>query len=120
MEGRTDFKGIGVIKYARAHEAYIRRSLEGDCDREELARYHNMKIQWLQHERLIHLLVTILFTFIFMFLFALLMQFPENRILLIPLAIVMVLLGAYILYYFKLENTVQSWYNLYDEIDKRS
>jgi hypothetical protein len=120
MEEKTDSRGIGVIKYARLHEAYIRKSLRGDCDREELARYHNMKIQWLQHERLIHLLVTLLFAFIFMFLFALLMLFPENWIILIPLSIVTVLLGAYIFHYFKLENTVQSWYKLYDEIDRKS
>jgi hypothetical protein len=120
MEERTDSRGIGVIKYARTHEEYIRKRLREDCDRDELARYHNMKIQWLQHERLIHLLVTILFAVIFMFLFALLMLFPDNWIILIPLAIVTVLLGAYIFHYFKLENTVQSWYKLYDEIDKRS
>ncbi|HAS04315.1 MAG TPA: hypothetical protein DCR71_00885 [Dehalococcoidia bacterium] len=119
MEERTDNRGIGVIKYARLHEAYIRRSLRGDCDRAELARYHNMKIQWLQHERLIHLLVTILFAFIFMFLFAILMLYTENWVILIPLTIVTVLLGAYIFHYFELENTVQSWYKLYDEIDSK-
>jgi hypothetical protein len=120
MEEITDKKGIGVLKYARAHETYIKKSLEEGCDREELARYHNMKIQWLQHERLIHLLVTILFVFVFMFLFLLLMLFPENWMILFPLAIVLVVLGFYIFHYFKLENTVQNWYKLYDEIDKRS
>ncbi len=119
MEEKTENRGIGVIKYAKAHETYIRRSLRGDYDRIELARYHNMKIQWLQHERLIHLMVTILFAFVFMFIFLLLMLFPENWILLVPLVIVIVLLGAYIFHYFKLENTVQNWYKLYDEIDQR-
>jgi fatty acid desaturase len=112
--------GIGVMKYAGEHEAYIRNCLEGDCDRKELARYHNMKIQWLQHERMIHLLVTILFALIFMFLFGILMLFPGDWLILIPLVIVIALLCAYIFHYFKLENTVQSWYKLYDEIDKRS
>ena len=119
MAEKKNNHGIGVIKYAKAHEAYIIKSLEGACDSEELARYHNMKIQWLQHERLIHLLVTILFTFVFMFLFMLLMLFPENWIILIPLVIVVVVLGFYIFHYFRLENTVQNWYKLYDQIDKR-
>jgi hypothetical protein len=49
-----------------------------------------------------------------------LMLFPENWMILFPLAIVLVVLGFYIFHYFKLENTVQNWYKLYDEIDKRS
>ena len=118
MEDRTKNNGIGVIKYAKSHEAYIKAQIDAGCDLKDLAVYHNMKIQWLQHERMIHLLVTILFAVIFMFLFGLLMLFPENWLILIPLAIVMVLLVAYIFHYFKLENTVQSWYTLYDEINR--
>ena len=118
MGDKRNKYGIGIIKYAKGHEAYIRSRLDGGTDFKELAEYHNMKIQWLQHERMIHLLVTILFALIFMFLFGLLMFFPENLLILIPLTIVMVLLCAYILHYFKLENTVQSWYKLYDEINK--
>jgi hypothetical protein len=119
MAERDKNNGIGVIKYTLEHEAYIKRRLEEGCDIKELAKYHNMKIQWLQHERMIHLLVTILFAFVFMFLFGLLMFLPENWLILIPLVIVIALLGAYIFHYFKLENTVQSWYKLYDEIKSR-
>jgi hypothetical protein len=120
MAEKENAHGINVMKYAREHEVYIRSCLEGDCDRRELARYHNIKIQWLQHERMIHLMVTMLFTLIFMFLFGLWMLFPGSWLILIPLVIVIALLCAYILHYFKLENTVQGWYKLYDEIDKRA
>jgi hypothetical protein len=118
-DSRKDDFGIGVIKYAKEHEAYIESRLDDSVDLVELARYHSMKIRWLQHERLVHLMVTILFAVVFMFLFGLLMLFPENWLILVPLAIVMILLCAYILHYFKLENTVQRWYKLYDEIDRK-
>lgn len=73
------------------------------------------KINWFQHERLIHLLVTIfysLFTLIFMFLAFI------SYIFLIPFFIGIIFLLFYIPHYFFLEKRVQYLYKLYDELRK--
>ena len=77
--------------------------------------------RWLlyfQHERLIHLIVTVLFAicdFISFGLFVL----TEKWNLLPLLLLVTVLLGPYIFHYFYLENGVQRLYTLIDEMEKR-
>ena len=71
------------------------------------------KINDFQHERLIHLLVTlfyVIFTFIFM-AFGML-----SPIFLIPFFIGIIFLIFYIKHYFFLENSVQYIYTLYDKI----
>ncbi len=72
------------------------------------------KIEWFQHERLIHLLVTItyvIFTLIFMSLSLL------SYIFLIPFYIGIIFLLFYIPYYFFLENGIQYLYKLYDKLN---
>jgi hypothetical protein len=50
--------------YLRRHEAFIRGQLAspaGLADWADLARFHRTQIEYVQHERLIHLLVTLFF-----------------------------------------------------------
>lgn len=71
------------------------------------------KINWFQHERLIHLLVTItyvIFTLIFMGLAFI------SYIFLIPFFIGIIFLLFYIPHYFFLEKGVQYLYRLYDKL----
>ena len=71
------------------------------------------KITYFQHERLIHLLVTLfyaIFTFIFMALGLI------SKIFLIPFFIGIIFLIFYIRHYFFLELSVQYIYTLYDKI----
>lgn len=73
------------------------------------------KISWFQHERLIHLLVTlayVLFTIIFLSLALL------SYIFLIPFFIGIVFLIFYIRHYFFLEHGIQYLYKLYDKLNK--
>lgn len=72
----------------------------------------------IQHERLIHLLVTI-FVGIVMSASAFIVivtKGPELLIICVPL---LVLFVAYLLHYRFLENTTQNWYLLEDQIKKR-
>lgn len=72
-----------------------------------------VKINFFQHERLIHLLVTLfyaLFTILFLALISI------SWIFVIPTIPLFVFLICYILHYFKLENRVQYLYKLYDKI----
>lgn len=71
------------------------------------------KIAFFQHERLIHLLVTlfyVIFTLIFLGLSFI------HFIFLIPFFMLLIFLIFYIYHYFFLENAVQYIYKLYDQI----
>jgi uncharacterized membrane protein YjjB (DUF3815 family) len=55
----------------------------------------------------------------FMFLFGMLMLIKYNLPVMLLLTIVTILLIAYIFHYFRLENKVQHWYKLSDEIYRK-
>lgn len=107
--------GINMKKYVAAHTAHIERRLSQDDRLDELLRLHERKLLWLQHERLVHLIVTGIISIVFLFSIWLFLVLTQPLVLLLT-AIVIVLLGAYIRHYFFLENTVQRWYVLYDRI----
>ena len=84
---------------------------------EELLRLHRTKIRYLQHERLIHLIVLVMTVFGELFTVALVLALPETfPYSLIAMYGVLILLAFYFRHYFLLENTVQHWYRLDDEI----
>ena len=74
---------------------------------------HLIKISFFQHERLIHLLVTLFYAFIFIVFMSL--GFVHYLFFLIAL-ILMIFLICYILHYFSLENGVQYLYKQYDKL----
>lgn len=108
--------GINMIKYCRKHETAIKQQLGTSTDLKKLLVYHNRKIEWLQHERLVHLIVTMLTAILFLFVFWLSLFIKDNLSIWALLGIVTVLLAAYLFHYFRLENTVQRWYLISDEI----
>jgi predicted RND superfamily exporter protein len=85
----------------------------------DLLEYHLEKMRWIQHERLIHLIVTVMVVFIELFVVYLTILHPELGILppIIMLGLA-VLLGFYFYHYFFLENAVQRWYRIEDELEK--
>ena len=86
-------------------------------DYEVLLAHHMEQIMFFQHERLIHLLVTILFAILtFAVFFIDLLSFSVGMSVL--LAALLILLVPYIMHYFLLENGVQKMYKQYDEILK--
>lgn len=101
---------------------YIADKLERCSDRreiEDIYAEHMDKIAFMQHERIVHFLVTMLFAVI-LTIFMTAMLFTQNLAILILVTIILVLLGFYIKHYYFLENTVQKMYRIYDEIiDKR-
>ncbi len=76
------------------------------------------EIAFWQHERLIHLLVTILFALLTMAVFILLLFYHSWGVLALLLAL-LALLVPYIRHYFILENGVQTLYFLYEELLRR-
>ena len=79
----------------------------------KLKEEHLIKIGFYQHERLIHLLVT-LFYAVFMFLTILLSYY--NPLFIIIAFILLIFLIFYVKHYFYLENHVQYMYKQYDKI----
>lgn len=87
-----------------------------DTNIEELIKVHLQKIKFFQHERLIHLLVT-LFYAIFMMIF---LAFSLiHYIFIIVFFILIIFLVFYVIHYFRLENGVQYLYKQYDIMIKK-
>lgn len=84
-------------------------------DYEVLLHHHIEQIQFFQHERLIHLMVTILFALL-TFLVAIVCYTNFSYALLGLMFALLVLLIPYIMHYYLLENGVQKMYRQYDEI----
>ncbi len=109
-----------LVDYLKKHEKFVTEALEKDVDVNWnwLRDYHKTQIGYLQHERLIHLMVTLAFALFFIVTILFAVCFEKLIILLVSL-FVLVLLAPYIGHYFKLENGVQRWYGLFDRIDEK-
>lgn len=114
---KTGRFGITMRRYCDAHEALVTDRLEGGAADDALLHSHALKIAWLQHERLIHLIVLLITAVLFLFSVGLFIAVTQPLVLILT-AVSFVLLAAYIRHYFFLENTVQSWYVLYDRISE--
>lgn len=82
---------------------------------DEIFAEHKDKIAFMQHERIVHFLVTMMFAII-LTIFICAFLFLENPALLLLVVIIIVLLCFYIKHYYFLENTVQKMYKVYDEM----
>lgn len=103
-------------KYFSSYIASVTAALERDSTnftalKDELS----VKISFMQHERLIHLLVTILFA-VLMFLCLIAFFISESIGLFAAAVLMLVLLIPYIAHYYFLENGVQKLYTLYDVV----
>jgi len=113
--------GPPMYEYMKRHEAFVRSTLDAglrDVDWAALGRHHERQIRYMQHERVVHLLVML-----FVGLFALLtLLFLVSRPSLTVAALVLLLLTLfvpYLVHYYRLENGVQRWYDLANEIERR-
>lgn len=107
-------------KYLTEYLAALEKKLASgeETDYAELERSHLIMIQFMQHERLIHFLVTILFSL--GFFLSLMIYLLGEIIMMLPLLILLLgLLVPYIWHYYFLENSVQKMYKLHDEIHAR-
>lgn len=108
-------------KYLNEHEQNVKNLLDKELTEIELLNlkeYHAKQIFFMQHERFIHLVVT-LFMALFLLLslgFSMSVRTYAGAVLCLLL---LILVSAYIIHYFHLENGVQRWYGLSNEIDLR-
>lgn len=103
-------------KYFSEYIAFIAAALENnETDFAALKSEMLVKIGFMQHERLIHLLVTVLFALL-MFMSLIAFFVSENAGMLAAAVLMLILLVPYIAHYYFLENGVQKLYALYDEV----
>lgn len=110
-----------MTEYLKAYMKTVAERLaecRNDRELEEILAEHRDKIAFMQHERIVHFLVTMMFAII-LTIFMSVLIFTENMAILLLVTIIIVLLGFYIKHYYFLENTVQSMYKVYDEILKK-
>jgi hypothetical protein len=102
----------------KRHERYVKEMLEKNLSREALLAllaYHDKQIQWMQHERLIHLIVMLFVCLFFLLSFGFTIVNLSLPYIILS-ALLMVLSVAYIIHYYRLENGVQRWYLLSNQI----
>lgn len=95
--------------------------LREDADWERIREEHLVQIGFFQHERLIHLIVTVIFALLTVFsigmAFLLMAQGTEGALSwLLVVAAFLILLIPYVRHYYILENEVQKMYRQHDEI----
>ena len=108
--------GINMKRYCKSHEAELASLPPSPA----LLESHLEKLRWLQHERLVHLIVLVMTAMAELFTVDLTVLHPQTN----PLAAFVmlglaILLAVYFAHYFFLENTVQRWYKLTDELRKK-
>lgn len=98
-------------KEMKQYLTYIENACKGDIkDKEKLAKELYTRIGFYQHERLIHLIVTM--SFGVFFLLSLLLTKVNLSFILLS-ALFLILLIPYIAHYYFLENSVQELYTYY-------
>ncbi|MBO5376048.1 MAG: hypothetical protein J6A52_04275 [Bacilli bacterium] len=78
---------------------------------------HLIKISFYQHERLIHLIVTVLFAILSIISFLYTINFPSIGLMILTFMFLLLLI-PYIMHYYLLENNVQKLYIYYDKMKK--
>lgn len=107
-------------KYFSEYTAAMLLALEDESsDFEKLKRELLVKIQFMQHERLIHFLVTMLFA-VLMFISLAAFLSSGNFGMLAAAALMLILLAPYIAHYYFLENGVQKLYGIYDKFCEKT
>ena len=91
-------------------EYILKQAKDPETDKKELAEKLLVRIGFYQHERLIHLIVTM--SFGVFFLLSLILAF-SNAYFLALSALLLILLVPYIAHYYFLENSTQELYKVY-------
>ena len=108
--------GIDVLKQAGIWENEFRVELAAGEPAAEVYALFAERLKWLQHERLVHLLVLMMTVTALLFSFGAALYVPEAAAVWILVLLLSALTAAYIFHYFRLENLVQRWYLIETEI----
>lgn len=110
-----------MYKYLQMHERRMLELLDSDIgqDWESIRSYHMAQIGFMQHERLVHLIVMLAVTLFMLGAYTLSAIYPGP--LTLALDILLTLLELfYLIHYYRLENGVQRWYGIYNRICEKA
>ncbi len=115
--------GIGIRKWCCEYEDRLLAELGSDASSDRIAillKTHEKRLSWLMHERLIHLIVTFITIILVIFSMSLVLFLPDTILFSLPMFLILfVLLIFYLRHYFFLENTVQRWYIITQDLESR-
>jgi hypothetical protein len=115
--------GINIRKWCKEHECEVEQQIASTDDVKELHRIrfeHAKKLHWLMHERIVHVIVLFMVVLLLMFSVFLLVSAPETVPASLPMCIIVFVLTCfYVRHYFFLENTVQKWYTIDEDLTSR-
>jgi|BioPla2DNA2_1021312.scaffolds.fasta_scaffold00462_14 hypothetical protein len=108
-------------KYLNDYIKYIEDIINNnkECDYDKLIHEHLIQINFMQHERFIHLIVTCFFA-VLLFISIGIYLVAQIPALILLIAILLGLVIPYIMHYYFLENNVQKLYYIYNELVKRT
>jgi hypothetical protein len=112
---------VNIEKYMKEHEAYVVQKLVSEqegTDWDGLKEKHRRVTADMQHERLIHLMVTLSFGVFLLVAVAIASVRPTIAVGVLA-GLFLIMLIPYVAHYFFLENRIQRWYRLMDDIDKK-
>lgn len=98
-------------RYLYDYIEHIDKIIKEDRVNNQLVDEHLIKINFFQHERVIHLFVTLTYALLFFLSLIVSIYVPIFRIIGIILCLFLI---PYVFHYFKLENGVQYLYKQYD------
>ncbi len=101
-----------ILHYRKYIDELLQRE---DADWDEIIKEHLIQVSFFQHERLIHLIVTVTFALLEVIVIGLCVTAFSPGLGLLALAL-LVLLIPYIRHYYILENEVQKMYVQYDRM----
>lgn len=108
-------------EYLKLHEAFVRGALAQAHEPQrwrELRDFHRRQIAFMQHERLIHLLVLLTMAVLCLASIGFISVHPTLPGFALA-SLLLVLVSAYVVHYFRLENGVQRWYHLSNQLDEK-
>ncbi len=115
--------GINIRRWCKKHECEVEEKSQAARtvgELTEILEEHSKKLHWLMHERLVHLIVLFLISIILIFSIFLLTCAPDTIPASLPLCIIVFVLACfYVRHYFFLENTVQKWYMIDEDLTER-
>lgn len=110
-----------ILQYRKQIDEWLVKMDNGEQITQELLREkleeHLVQVGFFQHERLIHLIVTVTFALLEMLAIVLSVISDSLFTLLLPV-VILILLIPYIRHYYILENEVQKMYGQYDRMRK--
>ena len=104
------------MEYYKSIDSLLKNKNINDIDK--IIDRHLVKITFYQHERLIHLIVTLAFALFFLLSFFFTIKNPSVELFILNLVFILLLI-PYIIHYYYLENITQKLYVQYDKLQEK-